>query len=215
MAIMNNIVLNCSIFVCELYFRDLVARSLFQRSSGNTLSYVMHDLVHDLAQFVSGEFCCWLEGDNSHCITERTRHLSYSQSDWVPWNTFKTFEELPADMHKLANLSHLDLTGTNIKEMPAHMGKLKRLQTLALFSVGKQSGTSIGELKQLNDLGGKISILELQNVKGPVETLGVSLKDKKHLEGLRLEWSSNSGDDSRKDRDVLEKLQPHTSLKSS
>ncbi|KAF2323147.1 hypothetical protein GH714_033669 [Hevea brasiliensis] len=64
----------------EVSFRALVSRSLFQRSSGNKLSYVMHDLVHDLAKFVSGEFCFWLEANNSHNITGKTRHLGYLQS---------------------------------------------------------------------------------------------------------------------------------------
>ncbi|XP_058004785.1 putative disease resistance protein At3g14460 isoform X2 [Hevea brasiliensis] len=115
-------------------------------------------------------------------------------------------------MHNLRNLSHLDLAGTNIKEIPVHVIKLKRLQTLTLFSVGRQRGTGIGELRQLNDLHGKLSILELQNVNGREDALEARLKEKNQLEGLWLEWSINSGD-SRKEREVLEKLQPHTNLK--
>ncbi|PON56396.1 hypothetical protein TorRG33x02_296430 [Trema orientale] len=37
----------------------------------------MHDLVHDLATFVSGEFCFRLEGDNLHEIPQKVRHFSY------------------------------------------------------------------------------------------------------------------------------------------
>ncbi|EEF49575.1 putative disease resistance RPP13-like protein 1 [Ricinus communis] len=38
------------------YFQNLVSRSLFQRSSANPSSFVMHDLNHDLAKFVYRTF---------------------------------------------------------------------------------------------------------------------------------------------------------------
>ena len=61
----------------EQYFDDLVSRSLFQKSSNNQSCFVMHDLVNDLAIFITGEFCFKLEIDESCVITRRTRHLSY------------------------------------------------------------------------------------------------------------------------------------------
>ncbi|KAG7950900.1 hypothetical protein I3843_13G140100 [Carya illinoinensis] len=60
------------------YFADLVSRSLFQQSSKNTLKFGMHDLVNDLARFVSGQFTFRLEeGGNSLEIGNKTRHLSF------------------------------------------------------------------------------------------------------------------------------------------
>nr|ABN08728.1 Putative disease resistance protein RGA1, related [Medicago truncatula] len=38
------------------YFNDLASRSFFQRSGNENQSFVMHDLVHDLATFLDGEF---------------------------------------------------------------------------------------------------------------------------------------------------------------
>ena len=38
------------------YFQDLISRSLFQRSVQDESTITMHDLVHDLAAFVAGEF---------------------------------------------------------------------------------------------------------------------------------------------------------------
>lgn len=36
------------------YFNELLSRSLFQRVSGNDSNFIMHDLINDLAHFVSG-----------------------------------------------------------------------------------------------------------------------------------------------------------------
>jgi len=56
-------------------FDDLLSRSFFQQSSS---SFVMHDLMHDLATHVSGQFCfsSRLGENNSSKATRRTRHLS-------------------------------------------------------------------------------------------------------------------------------------------
>ncbi|KAB5555979.1 hypothetical protein DKX38_006888 [Salix brachista] len=53
------------------------SRPVFQGSNGGPL-FVMHDLVNDLARYVSREFCFRLEGEDSNKISERTRHLSYA-----------------------------------------------------------------------------------------------------------------------------------------
>ncbi|XP_042959234.1 putative disease resistance RPP13-like protein 1 [Carya illinoinensis] len=61
------------------YFDALVSRSLFQQSLETYESgFVMHDLVNDLANFVTGQFGFMrLEGDNSKEIGRMTRYLSY------------------------------------------------------------------------------------------------------------------------------------------
>ncbi|XP_058771515.1 putative disease resistance RPP13-like protein 1 [Vicia villosa] len=62
------------------YFNDLASRSFFQRSgSGNQYQgFVMHDLVHDLATLLGGEFYFRTEefGKESK-ISTKTRHLSF------------------------------------------------------------------------------------------------------------------------------------------
>ena len=66
----------------EQYFDDLVSRSFFQRSSSNQSYFVMHDLVNDLAIFISREFCFKLENNESCVITRKTRHLSYAKTEY-------------------------------------------------------------------------------------------------------------------------------------
>ncbi|CAN6558904.1 unnamed protein product [Malus baccata var. baccata] len=112
------------------------------------------------------------------------------------------------DMKKLIHLRHLDIGGTRIKKMPVHMGRLKSLRTLTAFVLGKSTGSSIGELRELSHLRGKISILNLENVIGAIDAL---LKDKKDVNEVELAWGYVS-DDSVKERYVLERLQPSVNL---
>ena len=77
--------------VGEDYFLDLASRSLLEQSSGNKSSFVMHDLVNDLAKFFSGQFTFRLEVDNSPEIVNRIRHLSYFRNEF---DSFKKFEVL-------------------------------------------------------------------------------------------------------------------------
>nr|XP_028955167.1 putative disease resistance RPP13-like protein 1 isoform X1 [Malus domestica]XP_028955168.1 putative disease resistance RPP13-like protein 1 isoform X1 [Malus domestica]XP_028955169.1 putative disease resistance RPP13-like protein 1 isoform X1 [Malus domestica]XP_028955170.1 putative disease resistance RPP13-like protein 1 isoform X1 [Malus domestica]XP_028955171.1 putative disease resistance RPP13-like protein 1 isoform X1 [Malus domestica]XP_028955172.1 putative disease resistance RPP13-l len=293
--------------VGERYFNELLSRSLFQRPRLDKPSFTMHDLINDLAMFVSGEFCFRLDQKNSHEVSKKVRHLSYMRGkfDTSPifeplkgvkylrtffpvslpphysWNGgyvsnkilddllpaqkclraislsrymnithlpdsignhmhlryidlsytpikrlpdtvctlynlqtlllkgCSSLVELPADMRKLIHLRHLDIGGTKIKEMPVHMGRLKSLRTLTAFVLGKSTGSSIAELRELSHLGGKISILNLQNVVGAIDAL---LKDKKDLNEVELSWGRVVSNDSVKERYVLERLQPAVNL---
>ncbi|KAF7137670.1 hypothetical protein RHSIM_Rhsim07G0060500 [Rhododendron simsii] len=117
---------------------------------------------------------------------------------------------LPTDLVKLISLRHLDLSGTNLKEMPMNISRLKDLQQLTVFVVGKCTG--ISELGEFHCLRGTISISGLQNVESGNDALEAKMSEKKHLEKLALEWNSTI-EDSQNARDVLEKLEPHTTLK--
>jgi hypothetical protein len=77
--------------VGEDYFLALASRSLLEQSSDNKSGFVMHDLVNDLAKFVSGQFTFRLEVDHSHEIVNKTRHLSYFRTRF---DNFKKFEAL-------------------------------------------------------------------------------------------------------------------------
>ena len=53
------------------YFDDLLLKSFFQRPKINSSVFVMHDLVHDLAQYMAGDMCFRLEEGNSQSILGR------------------------------------------------------------------------------------------------------------------------------------------------
>ncbi|KAJ1413510.1 Leucine-rich repeat domain superfamily [Sesbania bispinosa] len=96
--------------------------------------------------------------------------------------------------------------------MPKQFGKLKNLQVLDLFYVGEGSKCNIEELGELNNLHGTLQIMKLQNVVNPLDALAANMKTKKHLVKLMLEWGEKH-DDSEKEKEVLEKLQPSKHLK--
>ncbi|RVX00317.1 putative disease resistance protein [Vitis vinifera] len=87
------------------YFCELLSRSFFQSSSNHESHFVMHDLIHDLAQGVAGEICFCLE-DELECnrqstISKETRHSSFVRRDGDVLKKFEAFQE------ELKHLSHL------------------------------------------------------------------------------------------------------------
>ncbi|KAH1064381.1 hypothetical protein J1N35_029368 [Gossypium stocksii] len=116
----------------------------------------MHDLISDLAKYVTGEFICRLEGSGDSCvITEKTRHLSNVQERY---DVRKKFQRLPKakglrtfinlkssfgrvdvsnvlmnDLVMKSSLRVLSLAGyTSINELPEDFGNLKHLRSLNL-----------------------------------------------------------------------------------
>ncbi|XP_040368664.1 putative disease resistance RPP13-like protein 1 isoform X2 [Rosa chinensis] len=130
--------------------------------------------------------------------------------------------ELPANLGRLINLSHLDITKT-LKKMPPQMGKLKDLQMLPEFALDKHTaGDNLPELKKLEKLRGRLCISGLEYSSGLEAYI---LRDKKFLKELVLEWkdpiffwggrdSCEEGNNTVEEREVLEKLQPHLNLES-
>ncbi|KAG6741281.1 hypothetical protein POTOM_054514 [Populus tomentosa] len=120
--------------------------------------------------------------------------------------------ELPSNLSNLVNLQHLDIEGTNLKEMPPKMGKLTKLRFLECYIVGKDSGSSMKELGKLSHIRKKLSIRNLRDVANAQDALDADLKGKKKIEELGLMWDGNT-DDTRHEREVLERLEPSENVK--
>ena len=76
------------------YFHDLVSRSFFQKSSSHKSYFVMHDLINDLAQFVSGKLCVQLKDKKMNAIPKKLCHLSYFRSQYDLFERFKTLTNM-------------------------------------------------------------------------------------------------------------------------
>ncbi|GLT47457.1 hypothetical protein SLA2020_211550 [Shorea laevis] len=124
--------------------------------------------------------------------------------------------QLPKDIVNLADLLHLDITGTNsLKELPSGMGRLTNLLTLPKFIIGKDGGLKLGELKNLKHLQGKLLILDLHNVSNFQDASEANLYEIEGLDELVLQWtddfetSRNVGNEDK----VLSQLKPHYNLR--
>ncbi|CAN6692943.1 unnamed protein product [Malus baccata var. baccata] len=136
------------------YFDDLISRSFFQYSTSNDC-FIMHDLMHDLATYVSGEFCIRLEDhDFSSDVVSKGRHFSIMQSSSnVDSERFDTIYEAknlrtfilgnhgnhissPKVRLDLLLVLHclrvLKLCGHDITELPDLISNLKHLRYLDL-----------------------------------------------------------------------------------
>ncbi|KAI9077501.1 hypothetical protein K1719_040523 [Acacia pycnantha] len=75
----------------EGYFNELLSRSLFQHDGNNPTKFVMHDLINDLAKFISGRSYLQFEGNE---VSKYTRHLSFSQKRYSGSKDFESFLHL-------------------------------------------------------------------------------------------------------------------------
>jgi Leucine-rich repeat (LRR) protein len=143
------------------YFMDLLWRSFFQdirrNKYGDIESCKMHDLIHVLAQSVAGEECL-ISNPDAVKVVERTRHVTFDSlnSLWdIPTHLLEAerlrtlllrppgyaYSKLKLDWNKRVYdtlitsfkcLHSLNLSGTNIIEVPKSVGKLKHLRYLDL-----------------------------------------------------------------------------------
>ncbi|KAL5994901.1 hypothetical protein ACLOJK_024958 [Asimina triloba] len=165
------------------HFDELLRRSFLQHSTSDGF-YVMHDLIHDLALFISSSECSALESGKTCTVPKAARHLSFicasgTKSEDIealhqklhPLRQLRTFllihgsktpemdpncrMDVPHDFfQKFSYLRVLDLSYAKITELPKSMDSSKHLRYLNL------SNTSIRKFP-----GSLSSIYSLQTLK--------------------------------------------------
>ncbi|KAG5578517.1 hypothetical protein H5410_058651 [Solanum commersonii] len=141
------------------------------------------------------------------CVLYNLETLILSHCDYL--------QELPLQMEKLINLCRLDISGTSFLKMPLHLSKLKSLYMLvgAEFLLTGCSSLRIGDLGEVHNLYGSLSILELQNVVDRTEAMKANMKEKEHVEKLSLKWRGSIANNSQTERDILDELRPNSNIK--
>ncbi|XP_070012774.1 putative disease resistance RPP13-like protein 1 [Nicotiana tabacum] len=144
---------------------------------------------------------------DSVCLLYNLETLLLSSCDYLI--------ELPLQLENLISLRHLDISGSSLLKLSLHPSKLKSLHVLrgARFLLGGYSGSIIGELGELHNLYGSVSVLALQNVVDRKEAQKANMRKKEYIEELSLEWSESIADNSQIERDILDDLQPDTNIK--
>jgi len=159
----------------EQYFNDLLSRSFFQRSvKYKDTCFVMHDLLNDLAKYVSGEICFRLGVDRPGSIPKTTRHFStvknrvecHEYRSLYDAKRLRTFLSISTDCgmsiqelisnFKFLRVLSLDLCD-DIKEVPDNIGNLIHLRSLDL------SGTDIERLPDSTCSLSNLQVLKLNN----------------------------------------------------
>nr|XP_048318605.1 putative disease resistance RPP13-like protein 1 [Ziziphus jujuba var. spinosa] len=157
------------------YFEELSSRSFFQNSSGGEKScFVMHDLIHDLVQYMSRGHYFTLEDGNSEEVTMKVHHLVVTShvSDQTLDSISKTTHLrilFPSSRNSFCSLSNKAVNDTvskltvlrvlnlswckTFKELPKKFGDLKHLHSLDLSnSLVERLPESVSKLYNLQIL---------------------------------------------------------------
>ncbi|XBH66070.1 hypothetical protein VPH35_119537 [Triticum aestivum] len=135
----------------------------------------------------------------------RFYHLKFL--DLENWHGSKKMHK---DTSRLFNLRYFSSSKELHSNIP-EVGKMKCLHELKEFCVKKEStGFELHELGELRELGGELTLCNLETVASKGDASAAKLKNKRNLKELRLVWGTERRTI---DDDVLDGLQPHPNLR--
>ncbi|PKU64082.1 Putative disease resistance protein RGA3 [Dendrobium catenatum] len=189
------------------YLDELLGRSFFQATE-STDYFEMHDLIYDLAVFIS---LSSLFNSLHSMVNVKVLDLSGVHYPIM----------LPASIKNFINLRHLILPDDSF--MPCGISKLTCLQTLKKIVVqdGNHESGGLGEIENLASLTGSCCICNIKYANNVEDFKKANINGKKQIRRLFIDWHSTmiySNDKVKKqsfelEEVKLEALRPHNNLK--
>jgi len=150
--------------------------SFFQQSEEGDDSFIMHDLVNDLAKSVSGKFCLRIEGDREPDISKRTRHI------WCSLE-LKESDKILEHICRCQGLRSLIVSTINNNVQHIMLSRLKYLRVLSFrHNLLLELADDISNLKLLRYLD--LSHTEIKRLPDSICMLP-------NLQTLKLTWCRN------------------------
>ncbi|KAJ1391667.1 Virus X resistance protein-like, coiled-coil domain [Sesbania bispinosa] len=134
----------------ELYWRSFF-QDIKKDEFGKITSFKMHDLVHDLAQSVTQEVCCFTNDNGVSSTFEKIRHLAI-----YPQNSFEEVDSIW--LHHAKSLKTLLHFSTD--QLSTDVCKCYSLRVLKCTKLSNNLPTSIGHLRHLRYLDMSYGVFE-------------------------------------------------------
>ncbi|KAK8585465.1 hypothetical protein V6N13_050444 [Hibiscus sabdariffa] len=145
-------------------------------------------------------------------IPETINNLKYLQT--LELSECYNLEGLPKTVPQLTNLVNLGISSCcSLTYLPSGIGKLRLLEKLSTFVLGKQSDSAkLNELSELN-LQERLEIKNLENVTKEAEARSAKLYKKASIHSLGLSWGNSDVGNAHMSAIVLENLHPPENLR--
>ncbi|EEE53233.1 hypothetical protein OsJ_36133 [Oryza sativa Japonica Group] len=187
-----------TVTVVQQYFEELLSRSFFQKVTHG--KYVIHDLMHDMAQLVSQDECFIIRNANDlRTIPSNVRHLSIFTKRYIGCHDLMGLcRSLPCDFGNLISLRKF--RAKNFSYLP---GEDSRMQFLR--------GERIKVLKYVNQVQGSL-LVNLPGLKSK-KNIGLTvLKKENNLYSLHISQFAEDARYEQEQLEVCENLHPHPDL---
>ncbi|KAK8498837.1 hypothetical protein V6N13_050410 [Hibiscus sabdariffa] len=156
----------------------------------------------------------YLDASRTHIrkIPETINNLKYLQT--LELSECYNLEGLPKTVPQLTNLVNLGISSCcSLTYLPSGIGKLRLLEKLSTFVLGKQSDSAkLNELSELN-LQERLEIKNLENVTKEAEARSAKLYKKASIHSLGLSWGNSDVGNAHMSAIVLKNLHPPEHLR--
>ncbi|EMS67229.1 Putative disease resistance protein RGA3 [Triticum urartu] len=234
----DNVSLLNPVDVGEEYFTALARKSFFCRmgetdpcGANQKEYYVLHSLLHDLAQLVSRGECARVDNGGFQDVMWTTRHISIANCGILTHERARKISYLRSlrtliieifklsyltakepdlsDIYNLRCLRSLHIPD-NMSSKIHKLGRLTSLQVLRGFEVVQNDGSRLSTLSNLRSLR-QLGLMNLQNVQNCREAMEVKLKEKHDMRILLLSWNRYNND-TRVDDQIIGNLEPNREI---